>query len=466
MVNITSKTPNLQEPIQLNDLQQEVISLLDDISALIDHTQGSLNHETSDRKYDLFQQQVAQAGQSVTDLQLRMAIVAPMKAGKSTIINAIAGQELLPSCAVAMTTIPTEIVFDVQLTEPVLNLTPHTLSVFQGFYSQIQQQIKTVGIDSIKQRLSRYPHLLDLLNEIATTENPPFQSQIKGRKGISATLNRLNHIIRLCSVVDPLQDPLSQLQDVPLIKTPFLTMGKEQQLVGLGKLAIIDTPGPNEAGKNLKLSAVVEEQLRRSSIVLIVLDYTQLNNEAAEAIKRQVKPIVDLIGKKNLYVLVNKVDCRRKGDMTPEQVRDFVIADLELSPAEDSRRIFEISAIRAFAAREFLLELKQRPGVKLLQMNSIETLAQEVFGMDWDEELEDVTVKILGKKAKKLLIKSGFPLFMDRAIAALMANAAPKCLAAALNLSRHRLIEYETISIFVVMLFPRTQKKFKPRLKP
>ncbi len=441
MVDVKLNSQNHNNPIQLDLLQQEVIGLLDEIGTLIDLTQENLSNDDSEQKYIQFQQQVVRASQNVADLQLRMSIVAPMKAGKSTIINAIVGQELLPSCAVAMTTIPTEIIFDTELREPTLYLTEDTLKIFQEIYSSIQQKIQQAGVDVLRQKLARYPHLLKFLVEIERTTNLPFSTQTVGRQSIVRTLKRLNHAIRLYSVIEPLQDPLARLQDVPRILTPFFSMGSSKQRHSIGNLVIIDTPGPNEAGNNLKLTAVVEEQLRRSSIVLVVLDYTQLNNEAAEAIKKQINPILDLIGKKNLYVLVNKVDCRRKGDMTPEQVKDFVMADLELSQMEDSGRIFEVSAIRAFAATSFLLELKQRPGVQLLEMNSIETLAQEVFGIDWDEELEDVTVAILAKKAQKLWKKSGFAPFIDQAIAALIANAAPKCLAGALNLSRHRLLE-------------------------
>ncbi len=440
MVDVTSDSPNHKDSSQLDRLQQEVIGLLDEIGSLIDLTQENLSNDGSGQKYAQFQQQVTEASHNVADLQLRMSIVAPMKAGKSTIINAIAGQELLPSCAVAMTTIPTEIVFDINLSEPILHLTQDTLNIFQEIYLNTKQQIKQSGIDSLRQKLARYPHLLKLLAEIDKAKKLPFTPQTVGRQSIVNILNNLNHAIRLYSVIEPLKEPLAQLKDVPRIQTPFFA-GNSQQNQNIGNLVIVDTPGPNEAGNNLKLTAVVEEQLGRSSIVLVVLDYTQLNNEAAEAIKRQVNPILNLIGKKNLYVLVNKVDCRRKGDMTPEEVKDFVLADLGLSQIEDSDRIFEVSAIRAFAATSFLLELQQRPGVQMLEMNSIETLAQEVFGIDWDEELEDVTVKILAKKAQKLWKKSGFEPFIHQAIAALMANAAPKCLATALNLSRNRLLE-------------------------
>ena len=442
MVDIKSNAQQSEDKnkINIDSLQQDVIGLLNEIELLINNTQADLNHSEAESKYNQFQQQIAAAGQNVADLQLRMAIVAPMKAGKSTIINAIAGQELLPSCAVAMTTIPTEIVFSTEIEQPVLHLSQDTLNLFQNIEEEIQQKVNQSGIESLQQRLNRYPHLLDLLAEIATSSNFNLATQIIGTQAIAAALNRLNHIIRVYSVVEPLKDPIAQLKDVPHIKTPLLSIGNNQQAETLGNLTIIDTPGPNEAGEGLRLTEVVEEQLRRSSIVLVVLDFTQLNNEAAEAIKQQIQPVIESIGTENLYVLVNKIDQRRQGDMTPQQVKDFVVADLGLNPENDSDRVFEVAAIRAFAATKFLLEIQQHPGIKLLEIKSLTSLAQEVLGIDWDEEIDDITVEILAQKAQKLWRKSGFAPFIDSAIAALMANAAPQCLATALNLSRNHLL--------------------------
>jgi hypothetical protein len=425
--------------INIDSLQQEVIGLLDEINLLIDHTQADLNN-LADPKYNQFQAQITAASRNVADLQLRMAIVAPMKAGKSTIINAIAGQELLPSCAVAMTTIPTEIVFNPEIDEPVLNLSTNTLDVFQNLEQDLKHKVNQLGIEPLQQRLSRYPHLLDLFGEIATSPKSPFAKQVTGREAIVKTLNRLNHLIRIYSVIEPTQDPLAQLQDIPSIETPCLSLDNNQQAQTLGRLTIIDTPGPNEAGDGLRLTAVVEEQLRRSSIVLVVLDFTQFNNEAAETIKNQIQPIIESIGKDNLYVLVNKIDQRRPGDMTSEQVKEFVVADLGLNSEDDHNRVFEVAAVRAFAATKFLLEIQQNPGIQLLEIKSLTSLAQEVLGIDWDEELNDINVEILSKKAQKLWHKSGFAPFVESAIAALMLNAAPQCLSNALNLSRNHLL--------------------------
>ncbi len=430
-----------KEQLNLEDLQREVTQLLEEISTLVSSTRNNLSADGSEKKYEQFQQQIREASQNVAGLQLRMAIAAPMKAGKSTIINAIIGEELLPSCAAAMTTIPTEIVFNANLSEPQLICSEDFLYYIQDIYIVIKQQIQLMGMESIQAKIARYPHLRELLAEIDNTEDVPFSKQIIGREKINQALNRLNHLIRLSTVIDPFIDPLSQLTEIPRLETPFLGSIEGEQTKTLGNLVIIDTPGPNEAGENLKLTAVVEEQLRRSSIVLIVLDFTQLNNEAAEAIKRQVRPVIESIGKENLYVLVNKVDQRRKGDMTPEQVQQFVLADLELSQADDLSRVFEVSAIRAFAATKFLRELEGHPEQKPSQMSAAETLAREVYGIDWEEELEEVSAEILVKKARKLWQKSGFAPFLRQAIAALMASAAPRSLISALNLSRRRLLE-------------------------
>lgn len=264
-------------------------------------------------------------------------------------------------------------------------------------------------------------------------------NKLWGREAITTTLNRLNHLIRLYSAIEPVKDPIANLRDVPHIQTPCLSVGNSKQEKTLGNLTIIDTPGPNEVGEGLRLTAVVEEQLRRSSIVLVVLDFTQLNNEAAEKIKQQIQPIIESIGTDNLYVLVNKIDQRRRGDMTPEQVREFVIADLGLKSDGASDRIFEIAAIRAFTATQFLLEIQQNPGIQLLEIKSLTSLAEEALGIDWDEELDDININILAKKAQKLWQKSGFAAFIDSAISTLMTNAAPQCLLNALNLSRNHL---------------------------
>ncbi len=433
--------PNVQE------LQQDVIELLGEISDLMSRASTALSSDSVDNKYADFEKQIRNETSKVENLELRMAIVAPMKAGKSTIVNAVAGQDILPSRNSAMTTLPTEIIFDAGLDEPVLTLSAEVLSVFQDTLVSLREKINEQGLETVKERLAPYPHLQKmpkLIQKLTVGELIPDKSE--GSKNIAHTLTSLNDIVRLCSILDPQSDPIQSLEDVPRIKTPFWSsLQNNDESKVQGKLVIVDTPGPNEAGENLRLKPVVAEQLAKSSIVLIVLDFTQLKNEAAEKVKQDVQRVIELRGKDNLYVLVNKVDQRRDGDMNPQQVEDFVAAEFGIGEAGDKNRVFEISARRAFTSANFLMESQQFPDAEVGELKTVRALAQEVFGIDWEEEgeLEDATIGKLKHKAEILWKKSGFEPFLNGAIAALMKEAAPRCMASALNIARTHLVELQ-----------------------
>ena len=429
-------TPNVQ------DLQQDVIELLGEISDLMNRASTALSSDRVDNKYADFEKQIRNETSLVENLELRMAIVAPMKAGKSTIVNAVAGQDILPSRNSAMTTLPTEIIFDAGLDKPVLTLSADVLSVFKDTLVSLREKINEQGLETVKERLAPYPHLQKMpesIQELPVDELIPRES--KGHENIALTLTRLNDIVRLCSILDPQSDPIQNLKDVPRIQTPFWrSVEDNKESKTQGKLVIVDTPGPNEAGENLRLQAVVAEQLYKSSIVLIVLDFTQLKNEAAEKVKQDVQRVIELRGKDNLYVLVNKVDQRRDGDMNSQQVENFVAAEFGIGVG-DKNRVFEISARRAFTSATFLMELQQSPQAEVSKLKTVRALAPEVFGIDWEEELEDVTVVKLKDKAEKLWKKSGFEPFLNGAISALMREAAPRCMKSTLQIANHYLIE-------------------------
>lgn len=426
--------PNVQ------DLQKDVVELLEKISKLMYQASSVLVADGVENKYTEYQQQISDEANKVQNLELRMAIVAPMKAGKSTIINAIIGQEILPSRNSAMTTLPTEIIFDAELTEPVLDLSAEVLSVFEKTLLALRHKIEDLEMERVQERLAQYPHLATMPKQILKSVSDSIPAQSLGREKIIHTLTSLNDIVRLCSILDILPDQI-QLTDAPRIYTPFWRLQKAEQQPELGNLVIVDTPGPNEAGENLRLSAVVEEQLCKSSIVLIVLDFTQLKNEAAEKVKEDVNKVIKLRGEDNLYVLINKVDQRREGDMSPEQVQQFVAAEFGIGDADNKNRVFEISARSAFTSANFLVELQQNRELNIVEMKAARALAQEVFGIDWEEELKEVKIEDLQRKAERLLKKSGFDSFLNGAINALMAEAAPRCMESALKIARGRLDE-------------------------
>jgi GTPase SAR1 family protein len=427
---------------KIKDLQLDVIELLETVSSLMGRARNALISDQSSAKYSEFKQEIENAIHNVQDLELRMAVVAPMKAGKSTIINAIVGQDLLPSRNAAMTTIPTEIIFNGNIKEPILTISDRTLSIVRDAYDLLKQKIILLDQkQQLQSTISPYPHLVELVEEIKHKVGFISRSKTMGREEITQVLKSINDLVRLGSVLDPTFDILAKFTEVPRLETPFWRSQENDRSDRIGNLVIIDTPGPNEAGENLKLTAVVEDQLRRSSIVLIVLDFTQLSSKAAEEVKKQVQPIINLLGKENLYVLVNKIDQRRTGDMTPDQVKEFVFADLNLSDSSDTNKVFEIAARRAFCATKFLLELQHNPQSNLNEMQTAIAIAQEALGARWEAKLQKASLTELQEEAEYLWQDSGFAPFLKKAIGALMESAAPRCLKSALKLAGHRLLE-------------------------
>ncbi|HEY9666188.1 MAG TPA: dynamin family protein, partial [Coleofasciculaceae cyanobacterium] len=380
----------------VRDLQKDVVELLEQISKLMYCASSVLSVDSVENKYIQYQHQITDEAHKVQNLELRMAIVAPMKAGKSTITNAIIGQEILPSRNSAMTTLPTEIICDAELTEPILYLNAEELSVFQETLLSLRHRIEDLGMEEVQKKIAEYPHLAKMPLQILNCVEGSIPTKSQGCKNVIHTLTSLNDIVRLCSILDESQvDPIQYLTGAPRIYTPFWRLQKAEAQSELGNLVIVDTPGPNEAGENLRLQAVVAEQLRKSSIVLIVLDFTQLKNEAAEKVKTDVQKVIELRGKDNLYVLINKVDQRREGDMTPEQVQQFVAAEFGIGNADDRNRVFEISARRAFTSANFLVKLQQNSKLNIAEDKAARALAQEVFGIRWEARLQKETINNL-----------------------------------------------------------------------
>lgn len=427
----------------IQDLQKQVINLLEQVSELMSRASTKLWFEDgSESKYNKYQQEVDNERGHVENLELRMAITAPMNAGKSTIINAIIGRELLPSYSTAMTTLPTEIVFKANSTKPILILSSQSIISLQKALKALKQKIEAQGINQVLQETAEYPHLADFIYRIHNLRDFSIPKEIFGYEEINSKLTDLNHIIRLCNILKISEDLLNSLTeiDIPRIETPFWRSQQNAQSEKLGNLIIIDTPGPNEAGVSNKLESIVSKQLENSQLVLIVLDFTSLRAEAAEKIKEEVQKVIKTRGTKNLYVLVNKIDQRGEGDITPEQVKQFVANNLKLVDSKDMNRIFEISAKQAFLSTSFQQELQQYPDVKVSEMKTAPAFAKSAFGtLGWGNALELFTKEQLSISAVQLWDQSRFGLFLEKAINAIMEEVAPHCIESALNLSIVRL---------------------------
>ncbi|NET40999.1 dynamin family protein [Okeania sp. SIO2B3] len=453
-MNYSSLQPNVYS------IQKDVINFLSEISNLfhdynsvaISETLSKENKESISNFLTQSISNIDQGKKNVEHLELRMAIVAPMKAGKSTIVNAIVGQEILPTRNAAMTIIPTEIILYSSLDQPELLVLDEIKIIFEQAVSAIQNKIKEIGgVEKAKAIIDNYPHLhkeLERIERINFSEGHLFAgNKTTEQKYIINKLSILNDTIRLCNLLSVQFNPLQSLSTLPRIKTPFFQQLFQQQNLEqkkhLGDLVIIDTPGPNEASDNSRLLGVVKNELKRSSIVLVVLDYTQLNTEAAKNLKKEVERIIEIRGNQDsLYILVNKVDQRREGDMSPEDIQNFVVSEFGIDSSRARDTVFEISARRAFSAASFFKTINDNSFSLeyLKQLDTFKLLAREAFGVDWEEDLKSANLELLEQKANRIWEKSKFGNFMDNAIDALVKSAAPLAIEKVLTLSYRLLV--------------------------
>ena len=165
--------------LDIPSLQKETIALLESSKSFLSKMTGTQNCV----------QQIEKQQELVETLELRMSVIAPMKAGKSTIINAIVGQELVPSHSFAMTTLPTELVINNQLTTPELHIPEPITQILTDLIQKIQQKIEQQGIEWAYEQTKTYNHLKDLVTELA--QGMKVNAHITGYTNIQNQLEKL-----------------------------------------------------------------------------------------------------------------------------------------------------------------------------------------------------------------------------------------------------------------------------------
>ncbi|WP_163988191.1 TIR domain-containing protein [Pyxidicoccus caerfyrddinensis] len=429
-----------QEKNTLIALQEATINLLNSAEKLLQQGEHWLNKPDHYRRLAAI---IRTERHKVTTLELRLSIVAPIKAGKSTIANAILGAGVLPTRNSAMTSIPTEITNASDCNEAELTIPDSTLSRFNELWHRLHKSVLLRGIKESQELAPENPELQTLISQLGKSTSAPISARASGIQEVQSTLLCLNDLFRTAAL---LEGPhfLSGIKDfeLPRIKACFLRSAPSS-VSQHGTLVIVDTPGPNEARQHHLLEQVIAEQLERTSLVLLVLDFTQLSATAAELVSKEVQAVAQIVGEENIFVIVNKVDERDDKGMTSDQVRQFIIGHLNFKKPIPSSRIFEVSAKRAFRSADFLREYKQDPrngDHSLGSWPAAVSLAPLVFGAtQWEEDLEETTSDELARRAGKLWARSGFDTFLTQAIEKLLAEVAPRALRVALTVARAHL---------------------------
>ncbi|MEL2825644.1 dynamin family protein [Escherichia coli] len=304
--------------------------------------------------------------------EMVLAVVGTMKAGKSTTINAIVGQEILPNRNRPMTSVPTLIRHVPGKTEPILHL--EHIQPVRNLLITLQEKLATPAGQQVAQTLQQTGDTRELLDIL--TDDGWLKNEYHGEEEIFTGLASLNDLVRLAAAMGsefPF-DEYAEVQKLPVIDVEF------SHLVGMdacqGTLTLLDTPGPNEAGQP-QMEVMMRDQLQKASAVLAVMDYTQMNSKADEDVRKELNAIAD-VSAGRLFVLVNKFDEKDRNGDGADAVRQKVPAMLN-SDVLPASRVYPGSSRQAYLANRALHELRKN-GTLPVDEAWVDDFVREAFG--------------------------------------------------------------------------------------
>lgn len=375
-----------------------------------------------------------------------IAVIGTMKAGKSTVINAVVGSEVVPSRDQPMTTFPTRVVHVPGKLEPELSF-----PLARGFNALVRairdkDEAAAAAGEDLRDRL-RGPaarDLIALLDQIRAGK-VRFPTRIKGHDFVHEILGRTNDITRLAVNldVDPAVATPERLSfaDIPSLEIEFEHLATLTSNSG-GRFALVDTPGPNEAGRNERLRKIVRRQLAEASGIILVLNYNELGSSATEDLVATLEEIPPGQAEQ-LTILANRFDQRGANSLSEEMVARFACDQVETvmgaAPENLAERVYPTSARFALRAHQ------ARRAVRLST-----PIDPEVDG--WAREFADVGFGVIWRGMPQLLAEprmlevavaqawqqSGFDAALERTLIDSARNATLILLLSALGKLRER----------------------------
>lgn len=352
-------------------MQENMLSYLDEIIELLKGFKNSKHvNNKKPEQVSLIEHHIALLNEEkvkVTQRELIIAVVGTMKAGKSTTINSIVGSEILPNRNEAMTSLPTLITHVREAQEPKLYF-PHTDPV-NSLVKQIRiklnelennlrqntfQQKQPINLkdrlgkaaaniidpnaaarrDAVQQAKQaeierKIAHIKERYTDIIGNINKGFlfKQEYAGQTAIFDFLKCLNDIVRLCAGLG-VEFPYAEyttIAHLPRIEVAFSTLERYSDCED--RLTLLDTPGPNEAGQD-HFKPMLDDQLKKSSAVITVVDYTQLNSTSENELRQTVLSLKESFAAVGqtipVYAIVNKFDNTDANSLDEEGVKKRV----------------------------------------------------------------------------------------------------------------------------------------------
>lgn len=374
-------------------MRKESIRLLSQQVALLNRmmdTKGLLQSESQSQKQSMDKVRVrndidVMEGElsKLKDLDMVLAVVGTMKSGKSTTNNAIVGLEVLPNRNRPMTALPTLIRHAPEQQIPIL-LFKHSEPINQ-LIRDLDDKLNTAEGAQLLSRADQQDDLQKLVSQIQSGYQ--IQKEYRNEEGIFELLKGLNDLVRLSTAIQ-VEFPFEEyrgINELPVIEVEFQHL--RGQANSGGRLSLLDTPGPNEEGQ-FALKPMMQEQLRRASGVIAVLDYTQLKSESDADVRRELLDIAE-VAKGRLSVLVNKFDQKDRHSDGVEAVKSLVAKELLKGEISESD-VYPISSKYAYLANRARTELAINGSLPDYETTPwVKDFAEEGLGRRWERDIDD-----------------------------------------------------------------------------
>lgn len=352
----------------------------------------------------------------VKALESTIAVIGTMKAGKSTTINALIGEEVLPHRLLGMTTLPTLIRHKPGQKVPVMTL--HNVDSLKELVEEVRSKINLVdgSEDDNSKVKAALSNVKGGLNEIG--------SSYLGKESVQKALLLINDAFRLAGSdgfdidVDKYLEEFSDISFLPTVEIEFRCLSEKPAGMSSGSLALLDTPGPNEAGQSAVLKHILSEQIaKNASMVLLVMNYTQLNTEQDSEIRSQLKGIKEVFRDRS-FVVVNRFDEKKQNDLDEPQTK-ILASDLLNDSLDDEdfitpEEVFPVSSHYAYIVEKVRKQIEEGVDInQFLRDEQNKDFIKAAFGMLDDDEVEDLTYDQIKNKCQRLVRRSGYEVFTN-----------------------------------------------------
>nr|WP_314562224.1 dynamin family protein [uncultured Pseudomonas sp.] len=374
-----------EESLRLLEVEIDLLQRMKDADGVVVDEHGHEHQTFTQTSIQKDLQMLRGEVEKLQRLEMVLAVVGTMKAGKSTTINAIVGTEVLPNRNRPMTALPTLIRHTPGQIEPILRLENN--GPINAVIAQLHQVLNSHDASAVADKLASDRDLQPLLQLIK--ENGRFKNCYQGPEGIFWFLRSLNDLVRVAFALDvhfPFES-YDEIHEIPAIEVEFFHLAGTSE--SLGSLTLLDTPGPNEAGQQ-HLRKMLGEQLKNASAVLAVLDFTQLKSDADEQVRAELERIAD-VAQGRIFALVNKFDEKDRNSDDEEQTRRLVAESL-LSGRLQPSQVFPVSSKLGDLANRARRELAingSLPEVDGDQNAWVADFGKAALGTRWKHKITD-----------------------------------------------------------------------------